>query len=89
VDRVRVQHRDLLVTLYTSGASVRRLFFSAFVRVQVALYRASGTRLGGRLRKGVSVLHGNRDRALDRKAAHASASTNCSGSPINEYEAAA
>jgi deazaflavin-dependent oxidoreductase (nitroreductase family) len=35
---------------------VRRLLFSAFVKVHVALYRASGGRLGGRLRKGAPVL---------------------------------
>jgi deazaflavin-dependent oxidoreductase (nitroreductase family) len=35
---------------------VRRLLFSAFVKVHVALYRASGGRVGGRLGKGVPVL---------------------------------
>jgi len=35
---------------------VRTLLFSAFVKVHVALYRASGGRLGGRLRKGAPVL---------------------------------
>jgi deazaflavin-dependent oxidoreductase (nitroreductase family) len=35
---------------------VRRLLFSAFVKVHVALYRTSGGRLGGRLRKGAPVL---------------------------------
>ena len=35
---------------------MRTLLFSAFVKVHVALYRASGGRLGGRLRKGAPVL---------------------------------
>ena len=35
---------------------VRRLLFSAFVKIHVALYRASGGRLGGRFRKGAPVL---------------------------------
>jgi len=35
---------------------VRRLLFSAFVKAHAALYRASGGRLGGRLRKGAPVL---------------------------------
>jgi F420H(2)-dependent quinone reductase len=35
---------------------VGRLLFRAFVKVHVAVYRASGGRLGGRLGKGVSVL---------------------------------
>jgi hypothetical protein len=34
---------------------VGRLLFRAFVKVHVALYRASGGRLGGRLGKGVPV----------------------------------
>jgi F420H(2)-dependent quinone reductase len=41
--------------LYTLGV-VRRFLLSAFVKVHVALYRASGGRLGGRLGKGVPVL---------------------------------
>jgi len=36
--------------------AVRRLLFSAFVKAHAALYRASGGRLGGRLRKGAPVL---------------------------------
>jgi len=35
---------------------VGRLLFRAFVKVHVAVYRASGGRLGGRLGKGVPVL---------------------------------
>ena len=35
---------------------VRRLLFRGFVKVHVALYRASGGRLGGRLGKGAPVL---------------------------------
>jgi hypothetical protein len=46
----------LPVTAVYLGVSWRRFLLSAFVKVQVALYRASGGRLGGRLRKGVPVL---------------------------------
>ncbi len=44
-----------MTAVYLWGV-VRRLLFSAFVKVHVALYRAGGGRVGGRLRKGVPVL---------------------------------
>jgi F420H(2)-dependent quinone reductase len=48
--------RQLPVTAVYLWDVVRRLLFSAFVKVHVAVYRASGGRLGGRLRKDLPVL---------------------------------
>ena len=44
-----------MTAVYLWGV-VRRLLFSSFVKVHVALYRASRGRLGGQLRKGAPVL---------------------------------
>jgi deazaflavin-dependent oxidoreductase (nitroreductase family) len=48
--------RQLPVTAGYLWDVVRRRLFSAFVKVHVAVYRASGGRLGGRLRKDLPVL---------------------------------
>lgn len=44
-----------MTAVYLWGV-VRRLLFDALVKAHVALYRASGGRLGGQLRKGAPVL---------------------------------
>lgn len=44
-----------MTAVYLWGV-VRRLLFNALVKAHVALYRASGGRLGGQLRKGAPVL---------------------------------